>query len=70
MDVLPIALMDSTRFSLELTHLGTSQVRLKAQPDTPPGTPSTSPLNTNDLPAPEGGWLAELNTVWPVKLAG
>jgi hypothetical protein len=29
-DVLPVALMDTTRFSLELTHLGTSQVRLKA----------------------------------------
>ena len=67
-DVLPVALMDSTRFSLELTHLGTSQVRLKAQPDTPPGTPSPSPLNTNDLPVPEGGWLAELQAAWPVKL--
>ena len=48
-DVLPVALMDSTRFSLELTHLGTSQVRLKAQPDTPPSVPSPSPLNQNDL---------------------
>jgi len=67
-DVLPIALMDSTRFSLELTHLGTSQVRLKAQPDTPPGTPSFSPLNTDDLDVPEGGWLAELQDTWPVKL--
>lgn len=67
-DVLPVALMDSTRFSLELTHLGTSQVRLKAQPDTPPGTPSSSPLNTNDLPVPAGGWLAELQETWPVKL--
>jgi hypothetical protein len=67
-DVLPVALLDSTRFSLELTHCGTSQVRLKAQPDTPPGTPSPSPLNTNDLPIPEGGWLAELQETWPVKL--
>jgi receptor-binding and translocation channel-forming TcA subunit of Tc toxin len=67
-DVLPVALMDSTRFSLELTHLGTSQVRMKAQPDTPPGTPSSSPLNTNDLPVPEGGWLAELQETWPIKL--
>ena len=67
-DVLPVALMDSTRFSLELTHLGTSQVRLKAQPDTPPGTPSPSPLNTNDLPVPEGGWLPALQGTWPVKL--
>lgn len=67
-DVLPIALMDSTRFSMELTHLGTSQVRLKAQPDTPPGTPSDSPLNTNDLPIPTGEWLAELQETWPIKL--
>lgn len=67
-DVLPVALLDSTRFSLELTHLGTSQVRLKAQPDTLPGTPSSSPLNTNDLPVPAGGWLAELQETWPVKL--
>jgi hypothetical protein len=67
-DVLPVALMDSTRFSMELIHLGTSQVRLKAQPDTPPGTLSPSPLNTNDLPVPEGGWLVELQDAWPIKL--
>jgi len=67
-DVLPVALMDSTRFSMELTYLGTSQVRLKAQPDTPPGVSSPSPLNTNDLPVPSGGWLAELQETWPVKL--
>ena len=67
-DVLPVALLDSTRFSLELIHLGTSQVRLKAQPDTPPGTPSSSPLNTNDLPVPAGGWLAGLQEAWPIKL--
>jgi hypothetical protein len=67
-DVLPVALMDSTRFSLELTHLGTSQVRLKSQPDTPSGTPSPSPLNTNDLPIPEGEWLSELQDAWPIKL--
>lgn len=67
-DVLPVALMDSTRFSLELTHLGTSQVRLKLQPDTPPGVPSPSPLNTNDLPVPATGWLAELQETFPVKV--
>lgn len=67
-DVLPVALLDSTRFSLELTHLGTSQVRLKAQPDTPPGIPSPSPLNTNDMPVPAGGWLADLQETWPIKL--
>ena len=65
MDVLPVALLDPTRFSLELTHLGTSQVRLKSRPDTRPGTPSPSPLNTNDLPSE---WLADLQDTWPVKL--
>jgi hypothetical protein len=67
-DVLPVALLDPTRFSLELTHLGTSQVRLKTRPDTPPGTPSSSPLNTNDLPVPAGEWLSELQEQWPIKL--
>jgi hypothetical protein len=67
-DVLPVALLDPTRFSLELTHLGTSQVRLKSRPDTRPGTPSPSPLNTNDLPIAEGEWLSELQESWPVKL--
>jgi hypothetical protein len=67
-DVLPVALLDPTRFSLELTHLGTGQIRLKARPDTQPGTPSASPLNTNDLAVPAGEWLAELQEAWPVKL--
>ena len=67
-DVLPVALLDPTRFSLELAHLGTSQVRLKARPDTRPGTASASPLNTNDLPVAAGDWLAELQETWPVKL--
>jgi peptidoglycan hydrolase-like protein with peptidoglycan-binding domain len=63
-EMLPIALMDPTRFSLEMTHLGTGQVRLKAQPDTPPGTESTSPLNTADA----DDWLEGLRTEWPVKI--
>jgi Tc toxin complex TcA C-terminal TcB-binding domain/PKD domain len=67
-DVLPVALLDPTRFSLELTHLGTSQVRLKTRPDTRPGTPSSSPLNTNDLSVPTGEWLAGLEEEWPIKL--
>lgn len=67
-DVLPIALMDSTRFSLKLTYLGSSQVRLRAQPDTPPGIPSPSPLNQNDLPVSADGWLSELQDTWPVKI--
>ncbi|HEU4713466.1 MAG TPA: PKD domain-containing protein [Pyrinomonadaceae bacterium] len=68
-DVVPVALMDATRFSLELTHLGASQVRLKTQPDTLSDEPSPSPLNNNDLPVFEGdGWLAEVRDAWPVKI--
>jgi len=67
-DVTPIALMDPTRFSLEMTYLGSSQVRLKAQPDTPPGVDSQSPLNTNQLQVQSGGWLAEVQQEWPVRI--
>ncbi len=67
-DVYPVALLDSTRFSMELTQLGMSQVRLKAHPDTLPGTPSPSPLNGNDLPVASGEWLSQLQESWPVKL--
>jgi hypothetical protein len=67
-DVEPIALIDATRFSMELTHLGTSHVRLKASPDMPSGQASPSPLNTNELTPPPGGWLAALAATWPVKL--
>ena len=63
-EALPLAIMDPTRFNLELTHLGTGQIRLKAQPDTPPGTESTSPLNTSDL----DDWLDGVETEWPVKI--
>jgi Tc toxin complex TcA C-terminal TcB-binding domain/PKD domain len=55
-DILPIALMDSTRFSLELTHLGTSVLRLKAQD----GKPNDDPNKTED-------WL-DLEDKWPVRL--
>lgn len=67
-DVTPVALMDPTRFSLEMTYLGSSQVRLKALPDTPSGVDSQSPLNTNDLPAANGEWLAEFQQEWPTKI--
>ncbi|HMU55356.1 MAG TPA: PKD domain-containing protein [Nitrospira sp.] len=53
-EVLPLALMDATRFSLELTHLGTGQVRLKAQPTDQP-----------DTVAPD--WLQGLESVWAIR---
>jgi hypothetical protein len=67
-EVLPVALMDPTRFSLQLTHQGTGQVRLKAHPDTAPGTPSPSTLNTNDLDVEGDEWLRGLREQWPVKV--
>jgi hypothetical protein len=59
-DVQPIALMDTTRTSIELTHLGTGMVRLKAQP-------GASPLNRSDL-APGTDWLRSAGAEWPVKV--
>jgi hypothetical protein len=56
----PIALMDPTRVSVELTHLGSGMVRLKAQP-------GTSPLNTADLTASDD-WLGNVGADWPVKI--
>lgn len=53
-EVLPFALMDAARFSLELTHLGSGQVRMKAQPG------SSLETNTTD-------WLSGLQTEWTVK---
>jgi hypothetical protein len=53
-EVLPLALLDATRFSLELTHLGSGQVRLMAQP--------------TDTPEPNSGeWLQGLQSTWSVK---
>ena len=56
----PVALMDPTRVSIELTHLGTGMVRLKAQP-------GTSPLNDTDLAA-NGDWLPNAAANWPIKI--
>lgn len=53
-EVFPLALMDATRFSLELTHLGTGQVRLKTQPTDQPDTTASD-------------WLQGLESVWSVR---
>ena len=49
-DVLPLALMDSMRFSLDLTHTGGGQMRIRGQPDVRAGVESDSVLNVSDLP--------------------
>jgi PKD domain. len=67
-DVLPVALLDNNRYSLELRHPGSGQVRLKANPDTLDGRGSPSPLNQNDLPIPPDGWLPDLVNDWPIKI--
>jgi hypothetical protein len=58
-DLQPLVLMDTSRFSAQLSHLGTGMIRLKGQP-------GTSPLNSTDL-APDGDWLASVAADWPVK---
>jgi hypothetical protein len=52
-DVLPLALMDSSRFSLEVTNLGVGQVRLKADP-----------VATEEATA---DWIESVTTDWSVK---
>ena len=53
-DVLPLALMDATRFNLQLTQLGIGQVRLKAEPNIP-----AESLGTD--------WLGDLDTDWSIR---
>jgi hypothetical protein len=60
-EVQTIALMDPTRVSVELTHLGLGMIRLKSQP-------GTSPLNNTDLTADAPDWLANAGLDWPVKI--
>jgi hypothetical protein len=67
-DVLPVALMDSTRFSLELTHTGSGQMRIKGQPDVRVGVASESVLNVSDLPLADYDWTKTPKELWPVKI--
>jgi hypothetical protein len=67
-DVLPVALMDSTRFSLDLTHMGSGQLRIKGQPDVPVGVQSESVFNVSDLPAADYDWTKTPKELWPVKI--
>ena len=67
-DVLPVALMDSTRFSLDLTHTGSGQLRIKGQPDVPLGMPSESVFNVSDLPLADYDWTKTPKELWPVKI--
>lgn len=53
-ELLPIALLDATRFSLQLTHLGSGDVRLKAN-----GRPSSAPVSDD--------WLTGLSDQWSVR---
>jgi hypothetical protein len=67
-DVLPVALMDSTRFSLDLTHTGSGQLRIKGQPDVRVGAQSESVLNVSDLPPADYDWTKTPRELWPVKI--
>ncbi len=68
LDVLPIALMDPLQFSLQVSYLGSSQVRLKAHPDTLEGENSPTLLNNTDEVDIDGGWLSDFSDQWPVKV--
>lgn len=63
-ELIPIALMDRTRFGVEMTHLGASQVRLRAMPDSPRTSTATHHLNEPDITS----WLPGLDAEWPVKI--
>ena len=67
-DVLPVALLDPTRFSLDVTHAGSGQLRIKGKPDVPMGVESESVLNVSDLPLSEYDWSKTPKELWPVKL--
>lgn len=67
-DVLPIALMDSTRFSVDLTHTGSGQMRIKGQPDVALGEQSQSVFNVSDLPLAPYDWTKTPKELWPVKI--
>jgi hypothetical protein len=67
-DVLPVALMDSTRFSLDLTHAGSGQLRIKGQPDVRVGEQSESVFNVSDLPLADYDWTKTPKELWPVKI--
>jgi len=54
-EILPLALLDGSRFSLELMHLGNGQVRLQAQPGDTPN------LNAID-------WLSGVEEEWSVRV--
>jgi hypothetical protein len=59
-DVMPLALMDSSRFSLQLTHLGSGQVRLHAE-----ANPSGGVLGTDWLSGVAADWSIRLRTTPP-----
>jgi hypothetical protein len=59
-DMQVVALMDPTRVTAELTHLGTGRLRLAAQP-------ADSALDVSDV-APSDDWLGSAGAPWPTKL--
>jgi hypothetical protein len=62
-EVLPVALMDPSRFSLDLTHVGAGQLRIKGKPDVRVGEQSQTVLNVSDLPQADYDWPTAVHTV-------
>lgn len=62
-DIHPIALMDPTRFAVNLTNLGSSTIRVRSDKTAP-----DDPFNISDVPSWTAASDAELDQDWPVKV--
>lgn len=62
-DVHPIALMDPTRFAINLTNLGSSTIRVRSDKTTP-----DDPFSISDVPSWAAASDTELDIDWPVKV--
>lgn len=62
-DVHPVALMDPTRFAVNLTNLGSSTIRVRSDKTTP-----EDPFNISDVASWAAARDAELDEDWPVKV--
>jgi hypothetical protein len=69
-DILPLALMDPTRFSLELTYMGSSQVRLKGQPGAPDPWPKQFRTRGPETTIFSGLSRQEASAVFPFASTG
>lgn len=62
-DIHPVALMDPTRFAVNVTNLGSSAIRVRSDKTAP-----DDPFNKSDMPSWTAASDAELDQDWPVKV--